>query len=114
MLSAAIWALLTPIVLRFTRVVPLRRAGIVWRAPAYVAFAAVTVIVHNVIWQRIISPATPLFSSAYEMSFVVGFLIICVLFAAGHREQLFAWLRARETDTELLRAELTRGAQRAR
>jgi hypothetical protein len=47
------------------------------------------------------------------MSFIVGFLIICVLFAAGHREQLFGWLRARETDTELLRAELAAARTRA-
>ena len=113
MLSAAIWALLTPIVLRFTRVVPLRRAGIVWRVAAYAAFATIAVVVHNLLWQRIISPATPLFSSAYEMSLVVGFLIVCLLFAAGHREQLFAWLRERENDTELLRAELSAARSRA-
>jgi hypothetical protein len=113
MLSAAIWALLTPIVLRFTRVLPLGRAGVAWRVLAYLGFAGVTVIAHNVIWQRIISPATPVFSAAYQMSFVVGFLIICVLFAAGHREQLFAWLRARETDAELLRAELSAARARA-
>jgi two-component system LytT family sensor kinase len=112
-LSAAIWALLTPIVLRFTRVVPLRRAGIVWRVVAYAAFATIAVVVHNLVWQRIISPATPLFSSAYEMSLVVGFLIVCLLFAAGHREQLFAWLRERENDTELLRAELSAARSRA-
>jgi hypothetical protein len=113
MLSAAIWALLTPIVLRFTHLLPLRRTGIAWRIVAYAAFAAVTVLVHNVVWQRIVSPATPLFSSSYEMSFIVGFLIMCVLFAAGHRARLFAWLRERETDTELLRAELTAARQRA-
>lgn len=113
MLSAALWALLTPVVLRFTRVLPLRRAGAVWRGLAYLVFATATVVVHNLIWQRIMSPEIPLFSSAYEMSFVVGFLIICVLFAAGHREQLFAWLRERETDTELLRAELTAARTRA-
>jgi len=113
MLSATVWALLTPIVLRFTQVLPLRRAGIAWRILAYLAFATVTVIVHNLIWQRIIAPTTPLFSSAYQMSFVVGFLIICVLFAAGHREQLFAWLRERESDTEALRAELSAARARA-
>jgi hypothetical protein len=113
MLSAALWALLTPIVLRFTRVIPLGRSGVIWRGLAYLAFATVTVLVHNVIWQRIISPEIPLFSSAFEMSFIVGFLIIGVLFAAGHREQLFAWLRARETDTELLRAELVTARARA-
>jgi hypothetical protein len=113
MLSAANWALLTPIVLRFTRVLPLQRAGMFWRVAAYLGFASVTVIVHNLIWQRVISPGSPLFSSVYQMSFVVGFLIICVLFAIGHSEQLFAWLRARESDTEALRAELAAARARA-
>lgn len=113
MLSAAIWALLTPIVLRFTRVVPLRRTRVAWRLGAYVVFAVAAVVVHNLIWQRIHSPQTPLFAAAYEMSFVVGFIIVLVLFATGHRDQLFAWLRARETDTERLRAELAAARTRA-
>jgi two-component system LytT family sensor kinase len=113
MLSAAVWALLTPIVLRFTRVMPLRREGAIWRGVAYLVFTTVTVVVHNLIWQRVISPEIPLFSAAYEMSFIVGFLIICVLVAVGHSERLFAWLRARETDTELLRAELVAARTRA-
>jgi two-component system LytT family sensor kinase len=113
MLSAAVWALLTPIVLHFARVLPLRRDGAIWRGLAYLAFAVITVVVHNLVWQRIISPSVPLFSASYEMSFIVGFLIICVLFAAGHREQLFAWLRARETDTDLLRVELSAARARA-
>jgi hypothetical protein len=113
MVSAATWALLTPIVLRFARVVPLRRSGIAWRGAAYITFGATVVIVHNLIWQRIISPGTPLFSATNQMTFVVGFLIVCLLFATGHREQLFAWLRARESDTELLRAELAAARSRA-
>jgi signal transduction histidine kinase len=113
LLSAAIWALLTPIVFRFTRVVPLRRAHIAWRLAAYATFAVVAVIVHNLVWQRIHSPQTPLFAAAYEMSFVVGFIIVLVLFATGHRDQLFAWLRARESDTERLRAELAAARSRA-
>ena len=113
MVSAAIWALLTPIVLRFTRVIPLRRTYLVLRLGVYVAFAAASVIVHNLIWQRIHSPQTPLFAAAYEMSFVVGFIIVLVLFAVGHRDQLFAWLRAREHDTERLRTELAAARSRA-
>lgn len=113
MLSAAIWALLTPIALRFTRVLPLQRRGVGWRLGAYVLFASAAVVIHNLIWQRINAPETPLFSTVYEMSMVVGFLIVCLLFAAGHREQLFAWLRARENDTELLRAELNAARSRA-
>lgn len=113
MTSAAIWALLTPVVLQFTRAIPLKRDGIVWRTLAYLAFALVTVLVHNLFWQRITSPDVPLFSSVYEMSLIVGFLIVCVLFTAGHREQLFAWLRARENDTEVLRTELAAARTRA-
>jgi hypothetical protein len=113
MLSAAIWALLTPIVLRFTRVVPLRPGQIAARFGAYLGFAVGAVVIHNLIWQRIHSPQTPLFAAVYEMSFVVGFIIVLVLFAAGHREQLFAWLRAREREADRLRAELAAARSRA-
>lgn len=111
--SAALWALLTPIVLLFTRVLPLRRDAIVLRTAAYVAFGVGIVLAHNLVWLYVVAPNTALFSIQYEMTMVVGAFIVVVLYVVGHRETLSAWLRERETDTELLRAELTAARRRA-
>jgi LytS/YehU family sensor histidine kinase len=61
----------------------------------------------------VVAPNTALFSIQYEMTMVVGAFIVVVLYVVGHRETLSAWLRERETDTELLRAELTAARRRA-
>ena len=113
MASAVLWALLTPIVFWYSRRFPVRRDGLAWRIGLYTVLAALTVIVHNVVWQRIAAPGSNAFSSPYLMSYVVGFMIVGVLVAAGHRGVLTEWLRARENDAEALRAELDEARERA-
>lgn len=113
MFSAAVWALFTPIVLRFASRFPLRREGLSWRVVVYAVFATLVVAAHNLIWMRVISPGSPVFTPQTQMSLVVGFLIVCVLFVIGHRELLRKWLTARETSAERLRAELDEARRRA-
>jgi sensor histidine kinase YesM len=113
MFSAAIWAAITPITFFLARRFPLRRGAMLIRVPVYVVFGGVAVIAHNYVWQRAIQPGGTVFAPQYLMSFVVGFLIMCMLVALGHRGLLADWLRARETNTELLRAELDEARHRA-
>jgi hypothetical protein len=80
---------------------------------AYVVFGVCVVLTHNFAWLYVVAPGTTLFDAQYEMTMVVGAFIVSVLYVAGHREMLTAWLRARETDTEALRAELNAARRRA-
>jgi signal transduction histidine kinase len=113
MCSAAVWALLTPIVLHFAAVVPLRRTGLAWRGGVYLLFTGIVVSVHHLVWQRVVAPGRSVFTPQNEMSLVVGFLIVCVLIAIGHRDLLRAWLRERESSADRLRAELDVARRRA-
>jgi sensor histidine kinase YesM len=113
MTSALIWASLTPIVLHFARLLPLRRKGWEWRAMAYAVFATLIVVVHAVLWQRVSAPGTSPFSPQYQMSMVVGFLIVCVLATVAHRDQLRGWLRDRENAAAALSAEVHQARERA-
>ncbi len=112
MWSAAVWALLAPIVLLFTRRFPLRRPGLAWRAGAYVILAGLVVSIHHLVWQRVVAPGQSVFTLQNEMSLVVGFLIVCILIAIGPRDLLRAWLRDRESSAERLRAELDEARRR--
>jgi two-component system LytT family sensor kinase len=113
MLSALIWALLTPVVLLVAKRFPLRRAAFASRALAYVALAAVTTLLHVFVWQRLTSPETPIFSPAFTSTFVVDFVLVCVLVTVGHRGVLIDWLRTREATAAALHAELADAQQRA-
>lgn len=114
LLSAAIWAFLTPVVLHFTKRLPLQRRGIVWRSIAYAVFAVGIVIAHNLIWHWVVTPGISFFSQQYEMSLVVGFLIAGILLMVGNRAQLREWLTARESRAERLRDELEEARRRAK
>lgn len=113
MTSALVWMLLTPIVFLFARRLPLSRTTLASRGPVYLAFAIAIVLVHNALWQRVAMPNTSMFASLFLMSFVVGFFIVCVLVTLAHRGVLAEWLRERENDAELLRAELDEARERA-
>jgi len=113
MISAAIWALLTPIVLGLANRYPIRRSGVVIRAIAYIVAGGVTTFIHAAAWQRIASPELPLLSRAWQMTFIVDFVIYCVLVAAGHRRVLSAWLRSREAAAAALSVELVAAQTRA-
>ncbi len=113
MISAAIWALLTPIVLGLANRYPIRRSGVVIRAIAYVVAGGVTTFIHAAAWQRIASPELPLLSRAWQTTFIVDFVIYCVLVAVGHRRVLSAWLRSREAAAAALSVELVAAQTRA-
>jgi LytS/YehU family sensor histidine kinase len=113
MISAAIWALLTPVVLGLANWYPLRRKGAVVRAIAYVIAGGITTFIHTAAWQRIASPEIPLLSRAWQMTFIVDFVIYCVLVAVGHRRVLSEWLRSREAAAAALSLELEAAQTRA-
>jgi two-component system LytT family sensor kinase len=113
MLSALIWALLTPVVLLVTKRFPLRRDVAYGRALLYGALAAVTTMTHVFLWQRLTAPTTPMFSSAFTSTFAVDFVLFFVLVTVGNRGVLIDWLRTREASAMALHAELTEAQQRA-
>jgi sensor histidine kinase YesM len=113
MLSAALWALLTPVTLAVARRFPLRRKGWPSRAALMFALCASGTLLHTVAWQRLASPGTPLVSQTYVLPTFIGFLIMCVLVAIGHRTLLLDWVRARERRSASLEAELFVARERA-
>lgn len=113
MTSAAIWAMLTPIVLGLAKRFPIRRSASVLRSIAYVIGGCVATYVHVLALQRIASPDLPLVSRAWQMTFIVDFVIYCILVAIGHRRVLVAWLRSREAAAAALSVELAAAKTRA-
>jgi two-component system LytT family sensor kinase len=113
LLSALIWALLTPVVLVVATRFPLRGAHLAARALAYVGLAGVVTLLHVFVWQRITAPQTPMLSPAFTTTFVVDFVLFFLVVAVGHRGVLIEWLRAREAAAAALHAELADAQERA-
>jgi len=113
MLSALIWALLTPVVFFAAKVFPLRQTWLAARAVVYVILAALVSVMHAGIWQQISHPEMSLLSSQFQSTFVVGFLIFFAIAAVGHRRALGEWLRRREAAATALRIELANAQLRA-
>ena len=113
MLSAVIWALLTPLVLAFAKRFPIRREWLPLRLTAYVTAGVSTSVLHLVVWQRLAYPQTPLWSGTFQSALVIGVLIFLIIAAVAHREVLIQWLRTREAAARALRVELERAQQRA-
>jgi hypothetical protein len=111
MLSAVAWAVLTPLILRLATVFPLQRDKIVGRVAAYVALGAAATIVHAALW-HVLTQST-IFAAAYEMTFIVGFLIFCAIVGVGHRQRLIDWIRSREAAAADLRRRLDDAQLRA-
>jgi hypothetical protein len=80
---------------------------------AYILAGGATTFIHVLLWQRITSPDLPLLSREWQMTFLVDFVIFCILVAAGHRRMLAVWLRSREAATEALSVELVAAQTRA-
>jgi len=113
MLSALVWAILTPAVLALTTVFPLGRHNWFTRGLAYFATGAIVTLVHAEVWRLLVASTIPLISVNYEMTFFVGFLIFCVIAAVGHRQRLIDWIRSREAAAAELRNRLDEAQQRA-
>jgi hypothetical protein len=113
LLSALIWALLTPSVLRIARRFPLRRAHLAARTLAYVGLAGIVTLLHVFAWQRLTAPHIAMLSPTFATTIVVDFVLFFVLVAVGHRGVLLEWLRTREAAAAALHAELADAQQRA-
>jgi sensor histidine kinase YesM len=113
LLSALIWALLTPAVLRITARFPLRRSHLAARVASYVCLGGVVTVLHVFVWQRLTAPQVPIFSPAFTSTLGVDFVLFFVLVAVGHRGILIQWLRTREIAAAALHAELADAQQRA-
>ena len=113
MLSALVWAALTPVVLWFTRVFPLRRGQLVVRGVVYVVVGGITTVAQAAIWRLLAALPMPLSSPTFQMTFIVGFLIFCAIVAVGHRQRLIDWIRSREAVAADLRRQLDEAQERA-
>jgi hypothetical protein len=113
MMSAFIWALLTPIVLRVARRFPLRRGNALVGGVAYFIAGIITTFIHGALLQRSAERNVPLASPAWETTFAVGFVIFLILVTIGHRDVFLEWLREREADAASLSAELEEAQTRA-
>jgi hypothetical protein len=113
LLSALIWALLTPAVLRIAKRFPLRKAHLAARAVAYVGLAGIVTLLHVFVWQRLTAPHIPMLSPTFTTTIVVDFVLFFVVVAVGHRGVLLEWLRTREATAAALHAELADAQRRA-
>ena len=111
--SALVWAVLTPLVLVLGRWWPLRRAWLSLRVIAYVAIGAFVSFVQVLCVQRLALPTTPLTSAAWEMSYLVNFILFCVIAAISHHHVLRAWLATRDADAVALTERLATAQERA-
>ncbi len=113
MLSAVLWALMTPIVLELSRAVSIRWRGIGIRAFILIPAGVCAAFVHIAVFQRLTMPTVPLFSGAWQSALVVDFVIFAVLLSIGHRNLFVNWLHEREAAATLLTAELAAAEARA-
>jgi hypothetical protein len=111
--SALVWAVLTPLVLVLGRWWPLRRAWLSLRVIAYVAIGAFVSFLQVLCVQRLALPTTPLTSAAWEMSYLVNFILFCVIAAISHHHLLRAWLATRDADAVALTERLATEQERA-
>ena len=104
--NAALWMLLTPIVLW---IVPWLndRIGSRWaRVAAHAGVAVGITLVQVDLLRRFTAPRAALFSSTYRTNFVVDLAVYLVLVAIASRASLEAWVRARDASSEALARQL--------
>jgi len=105
--NAALWMILTPIVLWIVPRLHSAVSGAWSRAAAHAALAVVLTVVHVELLRRITAPNTALFSSTYRTNFVVDLAVYLVLAAIASRASLAAWVRARDVSAEALARQLS-------
>lgn len=104
--SAALWAVMTPLVIWVARRAPIRRKRLALWVSGYLVGAVAVSIVHTALFHLITSPKVPLWSASYQTAYAIGFVIVCAIVAVAHRGVLVDWLREREADAAALSAEL--------
>lgn len=112
-ISAAVWAVMTPLVMRIARRVPLRREHLLAGLSAYLIGCVGVSVLHTAIFHALTSPDVPLWSSQYQLSYWIGLVIACAIVAIAQRGVLLDWLREREADAAALSAELDLAQRRA-
>ena len=112
--NAAIWMILTPIVLWAVPRLHGRVPGTWSRAAAHATIAVVLTLLHVELLRRFTAPQAALFSSTYRTNFVVDLAVYLVLAAIASRASLAAWVRARDVSAEELARQVTALETRAR
>lgn len=113
MTSALVWALLTPVVLALGRWWPLRRDWLSLRVIAYVITGVFISFVHLLCVQRLTLPSAPLTSTVWQMTYLVDFILFCVIAALSHHHVRREWLATREANALALTERLAAAQERA-
>ncbi len=109
MTSAAMWAVLTVVVLAVTARFPL-----VWRRLMFYVIGSVAIAAAHVLSMRAIyHPEIPLASQTYTFAFALNLLIAWTLIAVGHRRRFLQWLRERELAAARLASAVASARSRA-
>jgi hypothetical protein len=106
MVSALLWALMTPLVLRLSQAVSMRWRSIGIRASILIPAGLCAAFVHVAILQRVTTPTVPLSNGIWQSTLVLDVIIFAVLTAIGHRNLFANWLHERKTAATVLTAEL--------
>jgi hypothetical protein len=104
--NAALWMLLTPVVLWIVPRLHSRVVGVPARAAAHGMIAVLLTLTHVDLLRRVTAPGSALFSSIYRSNFVVDLAVYLVLAAIASRASLAAWIRARDASAEDLARQL--------
>ena len=105
--NAALWMILTPLVLWIVSVVHRLVTGAWERVATHAVLAIVVTVMHVDLLRRLTEPGTALFSSTYRTNFVVDLAVYLVLVAIASRASLEAWVRARDASAEDLSRQLS-------
>ena len=111
--NAFLWALLTPMVLYGARRFPISRERALTRVPLYFIASLATTLLHVALLQRLTGRSGPIVAAAWQMNYIVNFIIFLVLVVIGHRRVLVGWLHAREAASAALTTELAAAQARA-
>ncbi|HEV8216062.1 MAG TPA: histidine kinase [Gemmatimonadaceae bacterium] len=105
--NAALWMMLTPVVLWIVPRVHKLAHGAWPRAAAHATLAVGLTMLHVDLLRSITAPNTALFSSTYRTNFVVDLAVYLVLAAIASRASLAAWVRARDANAADLARQLS-------
>lgn len=105
--GAALWLLLTPLVLRIARVIPLRRDRLALRIAAHATFASVIALLHLAATRALTQTFDiPLLSGASSEVYAWSVSVYAFLLVIAHLRELERWIRDRELQALRLQREL--------
>ena len=104
---AMMWLALTPLVIAFSRAVPLRGPDVIRRLGVHVLGAATFAFSHALLTRILVEGlGTPLWQGLDAELYAWNVAVYVVLFLGAHHRTLELWLRDRELTAQRLRAEL--------